>query len=221
MQFHVGPYSYRLAISDREVFDAEGSRLEGCAVEGRRLLILSRVVEPERREEVALHELIHAWAFHVPTPRTEEERCQLHAMIAEQFRRDLESQGGREAMMQLQPQHVPHLGRPAPAQNPRAAKEVFGRPDRVICSRCDSETMCGSVTNGEPELHAATGQLRMQRWFVCETCGTLTVWLERCTDDGTPLGEYIPNPPPRMMDGAEAARFMRERRELAGVAAMG
>jgi hypothetical protein len=122
--FHVGPYVYRLVITDRSLFNAEGDELEGVAVEGRRLLILSFIVEPERREEVALHELIHAWAFHVPTPRTEEERCQLHAMIGEQFRRDLEAQGGREALMQLQPQRVPHLGRPRPGTLPGVAREL-------------------------------------------------------------------------------------------------
>jgi hypothetical protein len=33
MQFHVGPYIYRLVISDTAIFDADGAELDGLASE--------------------------------------------------------------------------------------------------------------------------------------------------------------------------------------------
>ena len=210
VEFHVGPYVYRLVVSDRSIFDAEGNELEGCAVEGRRLVILSRIVEPERREEVAAHELIHAWAFHAPKPSDEEERCQFHAMIAEQFRRDLEVGGGRERLLQLPRTCVPHLGRPVPQKLAPATVETFGRTDRVSCACCESETACGSVHNSDPEPHPTTGRQKMQRWFRCEICATVTAWWEWADDAGLPTGEYVSVPAPRMLQGAEAARWMAE-----------
>jgi hypothetical protein len=214
--FHVGPVVYRLVISDRSIFDAEGSELEGCAVEGRRLIIISRIVEPERREEVALHEFAHAWAFHVPKPADEEERCQLTALIAQQFRDDLEAQGGREALRSIPAQRVPHLGKPTPATaKALSLRETFGRSDRMPCGACDTDTMVGSIHNGEAALHQATNQFRITRWFECDACGALQVWTELCTPDGSPLGEFVANPPPKILRGADATAFLAER--MAGV----
>jgi hypothetical protein len=210
MQFHVGPVSYRLVISNRHVFDAEGNELEGVAVEGRRLIILSCIVEPERREEVALHEFTHCWSFHVPIPRDEEERCQLTALIAQQFQKDLDAAGGREALMQMQPVQVPHLGRPLPAV-PDVAESSFARPHRMICFQCDTEILCGSIEQGEVFLHEFTGKQRVERWMKCDSCGTLTVWHEVVHPDGSPTGEVCAHPKPRMLRGAEASAWLADR----------
>jgi hypothetical protein len=217
MQFHVGPVVYRLAVSDRSVFDVEGNELEGCAVEGRRLLILSRIVEPERREEIALHEFTHAWSFHVPKPSDEEERCQLTALIAQQFALDLERNGGREALRSLAATRVAHLGKPAAATSKALSlRETFGRSDRMPCGACDTDTMVGSISNADPELHQPTNQCRLLRWFQCDACGAVQVWTELCTPDGSPLGEFVANPSPAILRGADAARFLADKRELAG-----
>lgn len=111
IEFHVGATPYMLIISDRSIFDSDGCELEGCAVEGRRLLILSHIVHPERREEVARHEFYHAWRFHVPAPKNEEEDAQLHALVAKQFRVDLDDAGGQDALLNIRPCKV-LLGRP-------------------------------------------------------------------------------------------------------------
>lgn len=206
MFFNVGPYRYRLAISDRPIYDAEGNQLEGLAVEQRRLLIVSYRVEPDRREEVALHELGHAWLFHFPTPRTDEERCQFFAATARQFRMDLEEQGGAEAMLQMAPERVPHLSRGVPSSaQPIKLPESFGLTDRVVCGCCGAEIMCGEIRHAEPRQHEYTGQWQVERWADCEACGTLQVWLEYCAPDGRPTGTFVSVPPPRMLRGREAA----------------
>jgi hypothetical protein len=216
MQFHVGPFTYKLVVSDRQIFDSQGNQLEAVAVEGRRLLILSMIVEPERREEVACHELVHAFRFHFPAPKTDEEEAQFIALVAQQFRQDLEAQGGREALEQMPMTRVPHLGRPMPAKLAASSREFFGQADRMECGCCGSETMCGSIANGTPELHEPTGRYRVERWFKCDACNAVQVWLETCAPDGTPLGEFVANPAPRLLRGPEAVRWMADHSELAG-----
>lgn len=211
MKFHVGPVEYRLVVSDRAIFDETGNELEGLAVESRRLLIISYRVEPQRREDIALHELLHAWAFHVPPPRNEEERCQLFALAARQFRIEIEDQGGAEAFEQMLPVRVPHLGRPLPQRTPGCGSVRRRRTDRVTCGQCDATIMCGSIHNGEPALHAYTALWRLDRWARCPCCATLLAWTEICAPDGTPLGEYVANPPPRMLRGREATHWLAER----------
>lgn len=74
--------------------------------------------------------------------------------------------------------------------------------------------MCGSICNADPILHEPTGQHRMERWMRCDACGSLQIWTERCTADGTPTGEFVPNPRPRVLRGAEATAWLFDR-ELA------
>lgn len=217
MQFHVGPVAYRLVISDRAVFDAEGNELEGAAIESRRLLIVSRRVEPARREDVALHELAHAYEFHFPPPRTPEDRAQIFSIAAKQFAIDLAAQGGSEAIVQMLPTRVPHLGRPMPQSPSASVPESWQLSDRIPCGCCDADIMCGSIGNGEPELHEASGQWRMDRWARCDACGTLMVWSQVATPDGTPLGQFVSNPPPRMLRGREADHWIAQNAPPAAV----
>lgn len=211
MQFHVGPVAYTLVISDRSIFDEEGDELEGRAVESRRLLIISHRVEPERREDVALHEFKHAWQFHVPAPTTPEEDCQLFSLASRQFHNDLENQGGAEALRQLRPTRVAHTGRPIPQSSARrTAPDSFRLVDRVECGGCNSDVMCGSIINSTPALHEPTSQYRLQRWFCCDGCSAVQVWWEVCDADGTPLGQFVANPPPKMLRGADALRWLEE-----------
>lgn len=209
MQFNVGPVTYTLVVSDRPLYDDEGNEIEGQAVESRRLLLVSRRVEPDRREDVALHELFEAYLFHVPKPQTNDEHSQLFALAAKGFRMDLERQGGPEAIREMVPRRVPHLGKPTPARAESQSAENFGVTDRVPCGGCGADVMCGSVNNGEPVQHEATGQWRILRWMQCDACGVLQTWYEVCTADGVPLGKFVANPAPRLLRGAEASEWIK------------
>lgn len=214
VKFRVGTITYTLVISDSSIYDAEGNEVEGIALEAQRLLLISRIVEPTRREEVAMHEYVHAWFFHVPRPTTEEENCQFAAFVAEQFNQALESQGGRDALRALPATRMPRLGSPPAQRIAPAAPEAFQVADRIPCGTCQSDIMCGSIVNGSQVVHQYTGQWWMVRWARCEACGDLQAWGEYCTPDGIPLGKYVSNPPPRMMRGAEAKQWLTERAKI-------
>lgn len=103
MRFNVGPYAYHVEITSDELEGDDGSRLLGlCEFLGRRIWISSRVPRGERLD-VVLHELRHAWANHVPAPRTEEEEANLWALATASTLRDLEAQGGTAALEALEP----------------------------------------------------------------------------------------------------------------------
>jgi hypothetical protein len=214
MRFHVGAFIYTLILADRRLYDENGVELEARALESPRVMILSCDAAPQRRFELLRHELEHAWCFHIPAPTTEEERANLAAFIDQQFLDDLDAQGGREALLHLEPTECPVLGRPAPAGKLPTPREILGLSDRVDCGCCGSPVMCGSIVNGEPELHAETRTVRIQRWMECPACGSVQVWTELCTADGTPLGEFVSNPAPRLLRGRDASRWLAEHRVM-------
>jgi hypothetical protein len=113
IRLHVGPNTYTVALSRHAIYDMKGAELEGCIIETRRLIVISRIVSPARREEVAEHEFYHAWLFHVPRPKDDEEAAQLHSLIGRQFRADLETAGGPDALLNLRPTRI-IVGRPDP-----------------------------------------------------------------------------------------------------------
>lgn len=210
MQLHVGTTTYTVVLSDRSIYDSEGNELEGCAVEGRRLIILSRIVEPSRREEVAEHEFYHCWLFHVPTPKTEEEAAQLHSLVARQFRHDLDTAGGLDVLLNLKATRI-QLGRPTTegAEMPQG-REWKGSGDRTTCGGCDSEVMAGSIHTGPAIAHEPTGRFHVERWMHCDACGIVQVWHEVAASDGMPLGEVRPVPQPKVLRGAEASAWIAE-----------
>ncbi len=216
MNFHVGPVMYRLILADQRLADEANNEIEGRALEGPRLIVISPSVEIERRAEVVLHELLHCFEFHFPAPHDAEERAQFFATVNQQFESDLDAQGGRAALLGLPVTRISQTGRLRASRSERQMSKVpMGMPDRMTCSACDSEIMCGSITNAEPFTHEYTARIHVQRHMVCECCGTLTVWQETATPDGLPTGEIIAHPAPRMLKGLDASTWLASQRAVA------
>lgn len=227
MEFKVGPYNYALVITSGLMFDDEGNELLGLAVEDQRLLILSHKIRPEEREGILFHEYTHAWGFHGASPTNEEERCRLNAMMIQQFNGDLSQQGGREALEEMDPERMGNIGqatgrdiaiRPAtpapPLPDAMPPIEIMGQPDRLPCATCEAPVMCGSIHHDDP-VADGSGRVRMLRWFSCEACGSLQIWWEHCDQTGMLTGVYVSVPRPRVLNGAEAAKWLKEHRQLA------
>lgn len=206
MQLHVGPTAYTVLLSDRSIYDADGSELEGCVIEFRRLIVLSPIVEPHRREEVAAHEYYHAWLFHVPRPSDEESAAQLHALVAQQFRQDMEAAGGVGALSKLEPRPV-MIGKPVHRPDKRAP-EVRLAPEPHRCHVCDSIVLSCEFNTARPEFHEPTCKHRVERWAGCEQCGALHVWWEWAAPDGTPTGEMCAVPQSKVLRGREASAWL-------------
>lgn len=68
-----------------------------------RTIYIAETTAPSRRYEELLHELAHAWLFHVPPPRTEEELAQFLATVSEAARQDFDRQGGLSRLKAIQP----------------------------------------------------------------------------------------------------------------------
>lgn len=217
LSLHVGTTPYSVILSDNSIYDSEGNELEGCAVEGRRLIVLSRIVEPQRREEIAQHEFYHCWLFHVPSPANEEQAAQLHSTVARQFQHDLEKAGGPDVLLNLRPTRV-RLGKPLPttADRTRGGREIFGSSDRMSCGGCEADVMAGSIHTGPVTAEVETTRFYVERWMQCDACGAVQVWCELSTSEGKPLGEFCAVPRPRILRGADASAWIAERSELVG-----
>ena len=109
IRLHVGPSVYTAKVVSGRLTDAAGNKLLGKAMNyGREIHIWSGVPANERLE-ILLHEVKHAWLFHVPRPATEEDSCKLFAMVAEQFWADLNRAGGRKTLLHLSPVRIKRL----------------------------------------------------------------------------------------------------------------
>lgn len=211
MLMHVaGSHSFRVLIPHKLIFDDIGDELDGLAVQSPELILLSRRLQAGEREAVLLHELQHAWEFFVPAPSDAEERSQLLATVAQQYRIDLELGGGIEAIADLQPSRV-RLPFDSPATNRQAGEGVtYPRSGHKFCGGCETPTMCGSFEHGHVEYHEGLKEHQVLQWFRCESCGALNVWREVATSDGRPTGVLVPVPPPRVYYREAAAEWLAE-----------
>jgi hypothetical protein len=102
MEFHVGPWVYKVIVTaDDPLKDEQGRDACGICDRDRREILLVASIPATSRLAVLLHELFHAWLFHVPRPRTEEEICELGATIIGQAYTDLLAAGGPAAVEAL------------------------------------------------------------------------------------------------------------------------
>ena len=89
MQFSVGPYIFRVLV----VFDLRhpttGDQIDGLLDTNRREIYVNAGINPDRRIDVILHELQHAWEATIGEPPNEEWRCDIFAMICRQLFTDL------------------------------------------------------------------------------------------------------------------------------------
>jgi Zn-dependent peptidase ImmA (M78 family) len=64
MQFRVGPWVYRVRITENRLYDENGAELAGLFVWRDREILISNAVPVRQRLDVLVHELRHAWREH-------------------------------------------------------------------------------------------------------------------------------------------------------------
>lgn len=231
MRFHVGPWVYTTLISQDALWSTEGRELLGKVDFESRLILLSPVVQPDKRLDILLHEIRHAYAHHHPKPRTEEEECNFFSTIFAQVRKDLAEQGGEIALVRMEPCQLPPL-EPEPErvivteeEEWRLTPPEYVHPnesvaeshgERVQCGVCCLTIAGGSVITSEPRWSDRSAGTVCDRTVYCPHCHHLQDWVEgfdrvKNRPSGAVVGE------PSYRKGRVVELFLEEHREAEGL----
>jgi hypothetical protein len=235
MIFSVGPWGYRVVVV-RGLSNDAGIPLMGRADYDGRRIYLCADLDPMSRSAVLLHELRHAWTYHVGKPADEEGEADLLATIAESYRRDLASQGGLNEILALLPagegtEDTPDTQRP-PALQPAASERYRyvpvcqvepaehsapARAGRAQCATCETIVADGSVVSSDVRWDATAKGMILTRTLYCAHCHALQTWDEGCNAAGVPNGAVVRGPILRRGDAVD--EFLAEHEEAAGMVA--
>lgn len=232
MKFHIGPEVYTVRISGDRIFH-EGEEALGTCEYASREILLSPTLRPEHRLTTLLHELRHAWQFHVPKPRTPEEEADLSAMVMKAFWRDFNANGKEKALRALgcvaeafaeaedgeatAAEIWPDGPRVTPVEQRESLEaRVQSSAGRASCGRCGTLINDRAIVTGKPRFHAYAGGWVVDRAMYCAHCGHLQKWIEGTNFDGTPNGAPIEEEPDYVR-GIEVEEFLRVHPDAAGL----
>jgi hypothetical protein len=184
MRFRVGPWVYRVKIV--EGLQLNGERVAGLCEWLTRTISIGAHVPVRQRLPVLLHELAHAYreAFGRAAASDDESHCDQAASFAADCWRQLERQGGEDALMRLRPDGV--VDRAADVEEP-------GEPRAAQCPTCGG-LLDMPIRTGPAEFDPARNRLVCRRGANCEFCGKTVTWRETVTSRGVPTGTVIGEP---------------------------
>lgn len=232
MKFRVGPWIYRVRVMDVPIVE-NGVELLGQAVMQYREIRVSPVVAADHRFNVVLHELKHAWLFHFPQPRTDEEQCNLSAAIMASMYEDLNNQGGVVALENMTPDLPPGADerrRLVPVEmdlfgeSQRFAPPQCVQPwetlatssgDRAQCRDCGLIVAGGSIVSGDAKWDDNAAGVVIVRTLYCPHCDHLQEWTEGANLKGKPNGSVVGEP--RFVGGEKRDAFLAAHPECAGM----
>jgi hypothetical protein len=206
--FTIAGKRFVVLVSSRQIIRIGIARRAWFDSSGKRILISADVPREERRREL-FHELRHGWTENHGLPGDSESDAISVSTFNDAMLEQFEAQGGNAALIELDP--------PGDSVPTRAAPHITR--DRQSC-QCGAEVMCGSIASDAPVFNEEIGVFTMPRGMLCPACDRVTVWIETCTPTGTPLGTFLANPQPRMLDGADAAKWIGEHARQIGVVAV-
>jgi hypothetical protein len=233
MQFRIGPYPYRVRITEGPIKTEEGRPLTGHADREKQELLIAGNVLPTHRYMVLMHEITHAWLFHVPKPRTDEEVCELNALIASTANAELEDQGGRAALEAMKAPRTAAEVVPARtfATDPFPVETIVkAHPVKYIqpvettartsahraqCGRCELIVSGGSIVTGPTRWDRGVGGNVVTRSLYCAHCDHVQTWTEGVDFSGRPNGAVVDGP--TFAKGEEVEQFLREHQEATGM----
>lgn len=204
MHFDFGQKRYVVSIAGRPLMmGGQACRAKVDHVHCK-IWISDQLPKHERRR-LLFHELRHGWIdLHGRAQTVEADADDVAAMMDDVLEQYM-NQGGDAVLEKLNPDPEPVQGR----QSPAMARTDFE------CGECRAKTMIGSVVNEKPVWSADFGAWVICRWIDCEVCNTVTVWHESATAEGTPRGELIAHPQPKVLRGREAGLWRREHESVA------
>lgn len=185
MQFNVGPWKYRVRVSEGQLLDAASKPVDGLCAWSDRTIWINEVSPLQQRAEILIHEMNHAWTESFGSPATEEDAAKRAASFTVDVWNQLQRQGGIGALMRLRPDGV---------VDDAAADEAVNDSYAVRCGSCGSLIAIGSVRNLPPAFDGAFGSVVCSRATCCPDCGTRMEWIEGTTATGRPNGRVLSGP---------------------------
>lgn len=199
MHFEFDGRSFSVVISARPLMlDGEVCRAKRD-LQHRRLLLSGQLPRNERRREL-FHELRHLWIDRRGLPKDEESDAAQSAEWMDEAMSQYQQQGGDAVLESLEPLDDVKLERET---NPGMARRY------ADCGYCHTPNAIGSIQNDDARFHPEISLHLMSRGILCCICDHVTTWRESCTPEGMPIA-IVPFPPPRVLEGLEAAEWITE-----------
>ncbi len=207
MQFRVGPWIYRIRISDAPLVDGEGSPAAALWLWEERVLLISGSIPCNTRIDALVHELRHAWQTHFGRPLDDEGDANNAASFSVDFMRQFLSQGGEAALMRLNCGGI--------VDDATGPDDLASEPAGAQCAGCGGSFSPAQIVTEPAAYSSASGSLHVVRSLYCDFCGHVQRWTEGATSAGFPNGKIAR--PPRFIKGEAASEFLRKHGALCGV----
>jgi hypothetical protein len=150
----------------------DGRRCDGLCDPDKSVIKISPLIPPERRWNVLLHELFHAFEFAFGFPKDSEALADFGASVCERAIHDLTASGGLQAIQHLRPGEEFGL---------QTAK--IGLEDTRRCGKCKGTVAPGEVLCRPDPFKP--GQMSLA--LFCDFCNCSTLWNEKSAC-GQPVG---------------------------------
>lgn len=140
MKFKVGPWIYRVRISEKTLQDECDGEMAGLCDWKNKTIWLSCDLPAMNRLPTLLHELRHAWDNEFGRAASPEDACNQAASFTADVWRQLAMQGGELALVRLT------AGLKAPPC--QGSDQYVGESYAVSCPRCGTMLASGSIITG-------------------------------------------------------------------------
>ncbi len=184
MLFNVAGWVYELKISEGPLHDEAGQPIAGICSESKRQIVISGDAPPRQRLDVLLHELRHAWQYHVGRPSDDEGDANTAATFTASFMRQFLRQGGEPALMSLGLDGVIDRGIGGAPQAPTGCQ----------CGTCGTSYGAQQIVSEAPTVDARSGLPGVTRRIYCEHCDHVMEWIEATNQSGVPVGQVVAGP---------------------------
>jgi hypothetical protein len=212
MQFTVAGRTFPVRISAELLYDAEGADAWAVIdpVVGE-ILIWQDCPRAEWLHTLR-YEFHRMWSMYNFPPEGQTHGAMNFANEAGEFDRQFAEQGGVAKLLSMTshddlppepPKDREDIPKPAVKAEPQQP-----RTDRRDC-KCGETMMCGSFVTGKRIWSKSNRIWRCQRYFICDACGGVNVWWEKCDAEGEPEGQLLDYPAPDYYLGERARIFLR------------
>jgi hypothetical protein len=196
MIFKVGPWAYRVRITEEPLVNDQGQEVAGLRDWEASTLWIAAKIPAQKRLAVLIHELKHAWQLEFGRPSDDEGDANQSASFFVDVQRQLDRQGGESALMRLALDGtVDQTSDVEAATEPRAAQ----------CPTCHG-LLNNPIRTGQPRFEFPHSRLVVQREADCEFCGHAVSWMEAATSRGQPIGLIMGEPTIQTSSGAARVR---------------